>query len=106
MPPPIRLSKLSTCACAPWGRWRNLTLPRIATAPVPGTTPAGADTTVYFSSAGFRDTPVYARTTLQATHVVPGPAIVEQLDATTVIFPGQEAVVDLYGNLLIHLLRS
>jgi N-methylhydantoinase A len=49
---------------------------------------------------------VYARATLQATHVVPGPAIVEQLDATTVIFPGQEAVVDIYGNLLIHLLRS
>jgi N-methylhydantoinase A/oxoprolinase/acetone carboxylase beta subunit len=38
--------------------------------------------------------------------VVPGPAVVEQFDATTVIFPGQEAVVDLYGNLLIHLLRS
>jgi hypothetical protein len=31
---------------------------------------------------------------------------VEQLDTTTVIVPGQEAVVDLYGNLLIHLPRS
>jgi N-methylhydantoinase A len=61
---------------------------------------------VYFSDEGFRDTPVYAQATLQATHVVRGPAIVEQLDATTVIFPGQEAAVDIYGNLLIHLLRS
>ena len=70
MPPPIRLSKLSTCACAPWGRW-SFTLPRIATAPVPGTTPAPVQTRpVYFSGEGFRDTPVYARATLQATHVV------------------------------------
>ena len=81
-------------------------LSRSSTA-VAGTTPAPAQTLpVYFSGEGFRDTPVYTRATLQATHVVPGPAIVEQLDATTVIFPGQEAVVDLYGNLLIHLLRS
>ena len=85
----------------------QLTLPRIATTPVPGTTPAPVQTRpVYFSGEGWRDTPVYARTMLQATHVVCGPAIVEQLDATTVIFPGQEAVVDIYGNLLIHLLRS
>jgi len=89
------------------GQMEKLTLPHIATAPVAGTTPAPAQTrSVYFSGQGFRDTPVYARSTLQATHVVRGPAIVEQLDATTVIFPGHEAVVDLYGNLLIHLLRS
>jgi N-methylhydantoinase A len=89
------------------GQMAKLTLSRIATAPITGTTPDPVQTRpVYFSGEGFRDTPVYARATLQATHVVRGPAIVEQLDATTVIFPGQEAVVDLYGNLLIHLLRS
>jgi N-methylhydantoinase A len=89
------------------GHMEKLTLPRIATAAVPGTTPAPVQTRpVYFSGQGFGETPVYARDTLQATHVVPGPAIVEQLDTTTVIFPGQEAVVDLYGNLLIHLPRS
>ena len=89
------------------GQMEKLALPRIATAPVAGTTPTPVQTrSVYFSGQGFGATPVYARSTLQATHVLPGPAIVEQLDATTVIFPGQEAVVDLYGNLLIHLLRS
>jgi len=89
------------------GQMEKLTLPRIVTAPVAGTTPDLVQTRpVYFSGEGFRATPVYARATLQATHVVSGPAIVDQLDATTVIFPGQEAVVDLYGNLLIHLLRS
>jgi N-methylhydantoinase A len=49
---------------------------------------------------------VYARQAFQASHVVSGPAIVEQLDTTTVIFPGQKAIVDVYGNLLIHLPRS
>jgi N-methylhydantoinase A len=89
------------------GQMEKLALPRIATAPVAGSTPTPIQTrSVYFSGQGFGPTPVYARATLQATHVLPGPAIVEQLDATTVIFPGQEAVVDLYGNLLIHLLRS
>ena len=107
MPLPIRLSKLSTCACALWGRWRNSPCPasprRLSLAR--RRTPVQTRS-VYFSGQGFCATPVYARSTLQATHVLPGPAIVEQLDATTVIFPGQEAVVDLYGNLLIHLLRS
>ena len=89
------------------GQMAKLALPHIATAPVAGTAPDPVQTRlVYFSGEGLRDTPVYARATLQATHVVRGPAIVEQLDATTVIFPGQDAVVDLYGNLLIHLLRS
>jgi N-methylhydantoinase A len=89
------------------GQMEKLTLPHITTAPVAGTTPDPMQARpVYFSGEGFRATPVYTRATLQATHAIPGPAIVEQLDATTVIFPGQEAVVDLYGNLLIHLLRS
>jgi N-methylhydantoinase A len=52
------------------------------------------------------DTPVFARHTLYAGHVVHGPAIVEQLDTTTVIFPGHQATVDAYGNLLMHLNRS
>jgi N-methylhydantoinase A len=89
------------------GQMEKLTLPRIATAAAPGTTPEPVQTRpVYFSGQGFVDTFVYARHTLQAAHVVRGPAIVEQLDTTTVIFPGQEATVDVYGNLLIHLPRS
>jgi N-methylhydantoinase A len=89
------------------GQMEKLSLPRIATAALPGTTPDPVQTRpVYFSAPGFVNTPVYARHTLQAMHVVRGPAIVEQLDATTVLFPGQEALVDIYGNLLIHLPRS
>lgn len=51
---------------------------------------------------GFVDTPVHRRAGLRAGHVVEGPAIIEQLDTTTVIFPGQTARVDGYGNLIIE----
>ena len=34
--------------------------------------------------------------------VVPGPAIVMEMDSTTVLFPGYEAAVDHVGNLLIR----
>ena len=89
------------------GQMEKLTLPRIATAPVAGTTPAPVQTRpVYFSGGGLRDTRQCMCVPRYRRRVVPGPAIVEQLDATTVIFPGQEAVVGIYGNLLIHLLRS
>jgi N-methylhydantoinase A len=46
-------------------------------------------------------TPVYLRDALRAGNVIQGPAIVEQLDATTVILPRQRAVVDRYGSLVI-----
>jgi len=34
--------------------------------------------------------------------VVPGPAIVTEMDSTTVVFPGFRATVDKVGNLLIE----
>jgi N-methylhydantoinase A len=48
-----------------------------------------------------RPTPVYRREALLADQVVQGPAIVDQLDATTVILPGQSALTDRYGNLIV-----
>jgi N-methylhydantoinase A/oxoprolinase/acetone carboxylase beta subunit len=47
------------------------------------------------------DTPVYARDKLLAGNVIQGPAIVEQLDSTTVILPRQRAEVDTFGTLII-----
>jgi N-methylhydantoinase A len=49
----------------------------------------------------YTETPVYARAKLRAGHRLAGPAIVEQYDSTVVVFPGQSAEVDGYGNLLI-----
>ena len=48
-----------------------------------------------------RPTPTYRRETLLADHMIEGPAIVDQLDSTTVLLPGQTALTDRYGNLLI-----
>ncbi len=46
-------------------------------------------------------TPIYDRDRLLFGQVIRGPAVVEQLDATTVITPGCEAAVDERKNLLI-----
>jgi N-methylhydantoinase A len=46
-------------------------------------------------------TPVYQRERLDVGHVIKGPALVEQLDATLVIPPGQVAKVDGYKNIII-----
>ena len=57
---------------------------------------------VYFDrQSGMTPTPVFDRALLSPGHEVVGPAIVEQLDSTTVIYPGQRAVVDDYRNLVI-----
>lgn len=50
---------------------------------------------------GYVDTPIYERASLRDGHRLTGPAIVEQLDSTTVVLPGQTADVDSYGNLII-----
>jgi hypothetical protein len=48
-------------------------------------------------------TPIYDRARLQPGHRIVGPAVVEQLDATTLIGPGQHARLDEYRNLHIDL---
>jgi len=46
--------------------------------------------------------PVYRRERLRPGHAVTGPAIIEQMDSTTLVLPGQTASVDAYMNLLIE----
>jgi N-methylhydantoinase A len=58
---------------------------------------------VYFEAMGaFVDCPVYDRARLGPGHRIPGPAIVEQMDATTVIPPRWIATVDAFANLVIE----
>jgi len=52
------------------------------------------------------DCPVYQRERLDVGHIFTGPAIVDQLDATTVILPAQTARVDEFRNLLITIGKS
>ncbi|MBX3013076.1 MAG: hydantoinase/oxoprolinase family protein [Caldilineaceae bacterium] len=57
---------------------------------------------VYFADlGGYTDCPIYDRYRLGAGHVVVGPAIIEEFDATTVLLPGYEARVDPFGHLVM-----
>ena len=58
---------------------------------------------VYFGDAGWLDTPVFDRSRLPAGATFPGPAIIDQLDSTTVVPPRTTAEIDGWGNIRIHL---
>jgi len=47
------------------------------------------------------DCPIYQREKLDVGLVVGGPAVLDQLDCTTVIYPGQAARVDEWNNLIV-----
>ena len=76
----------------------------------PGAAPPGADAgagdalvaedTVVFAD-GPRRTPFLRRSALAEGAVIAGPAVVLQMDATTVVPPGWNAAVDAHGNLII-----
>ena len=53
-------------------------------------------------AGGWTDCPVYARDGLQPGNRIEGPAIVDQMDATTVILPAMTATVEPYGNLILE----
>jgi N-methylhydantoinase A len=62
---------------------------------------------VFFEeTADFLQTPVYDRGLFGAGHRFEGPAIVEEMDSTTLIEPGFQVVVDNYGNLLVSAVVS
>ena len=57
---------------------------------------------VYFAERdGYVDCPIYDRYRLAAGSVLEGPAIVEEVDSTTVLHPGYQARVDKFGNLIL-----
>lgn len=84
------------------GLMDHVTLPEIARAPVgekpepSGTRPAAPEGSV------IEEVPIYRRERLLAGHVVEGPAIVDQLDCTTVVLAGQVGTVDAVANLIIE----
>jgi len=58
---------------------------------------------VFFrTSGGFLSCAVYARDRLKAGNVIAGPAIIAQMDATTLIPPGMTARVESHLNLLLE----
>ena len=69
-----------------------------------GDTPVGdaccARQRIYVDGA-WLETPVYDRALLGRGARLPGPAIVTEMDATTLVLPGHDAVIDAFGNILI-----
>jgi N-methylhydantoinase A len=57
---------------------------------------------VYFESLGWARTPIYDRGVTRWSNRILGPAIVEQYDATTVLYPNWTAETDLYRNLILR----
>jgi len=50
---------------------------------------------------GYIETSVYRRERLKAGNVINGPAVIEQYDATTVVYLGWTASVDRFGNVVL-----
>lgn len=68
----------------------------------PGENPPQADRTEVFVDGRWVAAVVYDRSQLKAGHRVPGPAIVCQMDTTTLILPGHTGEIDRIGNILIR----
>ena len=56
----------------------------------------------FYHEAQWHDAKIYDRNKLHSKHMIPGPAIVSEMDSTTVILPEHEAAVDEVGNLIIN----
>ncbi len=62
---------------------------------------------VYFEeTGGYLDCNTYERSRLRAGDRIVGPAIIEQMDTTTVLPPGETAEVDMHGTLIVELSRQ
>jgi N-methylhydantoinase A/oxoprolinase/acetone carboxylase beta subunit len=67
--------------------------------------PAEATTRAVYFHGEPAATSIYDRATLEPGDVVEGPAVIEQLDSTTLVWPNQTASVDAYGNLVLERVR-
>ncbi|MBI2202971.1 MAG: hydantoinase/oxoprolinase family protein [Candidatus Rokubacteria bacterium] len=87
------------------GEPEPLALPPLpaASRPEPDDARIGERSVWFDETGGFAPTPIYRRERLLAGHGIVGPAIVEQMDSTTVVLPAQTAIVDALGNLMIRI---
>jgi N-methylhydantoinase A len=76
--------------------------PAAVAASVEGKATPTAQRAVYFDAAtGWLDTPVYERSRLSIGAEIAGPAVIEEMSATTLLRPGQRATTDAAGNLIV-----
>lgn len=72
-------------------------------APTGGVARPHAVRTIYFAQAGRIETPIYRREELPEGTRLAGPALIEEMDSTTLLHPGDSAEVREDGSLLIEL---
>ena len=60
---------------------------------------------VSFGKNAWFETPIYRRDTIPVDHNFEGPAVIEQMDSMLLIFPGDTAKIDDWGNLIINLIQ-
>ncbi len=57
---------------------------------------------VHFPGVGFVRCPIYDRASIPEGVPTAGPAVIEQMDTTTIVFPGQKFERDRTGNLILQ----
>lgn len=63
---------------------------------------AGSRNVYYDARNGWLDTPIYRRGDLPAGVTFEGPAIINEMSATSLILPGQSVQTDRWGNLIVE----
>jgi len=88
------------------GQGRGGPRPGVGTVRLPDGGPdpsaALARTTRIWVDGDHADTAVYDRTGLRAGNVITGPAVITEMDSTTLVLPGHAATVHPGGSLLIR----
>ena len=82
------------------GRLEKPRLPELPRGEAPGA-PSG-ERQVMFEGAEWSTAAIYRRDALVRDQLVAGPAVIEQMDSTVPISPGDRARVDAWGNLIIE----
>ncbi len=96
---PVRIVTLRTAAI---GRRPPLDLAALAPGEGASLAAAARGTRPVFFDGAWHETAVLARLDLPVGAVIPGPAVLEQPDATVLVDPGLAARVDRLGNLIIE----
>lgn len=84
------------------GLMDQIRFPELARVPMGTTLPASGARVAILDGSSPTQVPTWRREALLAGHRIAGPAIIDQLDSTTVVLPGQAAIVDTYGTLIIE----
>ncbi|MBN9526869.1 MAG: hydantoinase/oxoprolinase family protein [Alphaproteobacteria bacterium] len=83
------------------GRRPKLDLKRLAPTGTGSIAAARTGSRPMFAAGAWADTPVYDRLALPVGAEIAGPAVLEQLDTTIIVEPGQTARVDDFGNVVL-----